>query len=333
MAVSVIDHGVGIPADRLPHLFRKFSRREDGSSGGGIGETGLGLAICRGIVEAHGGRIWAESDGPGRGACFTFTIPAVAEAPSAPTPRQARAGPVRRRRPRILAVDDDPLLLRFVRDELSKAGYEVIATGDPTEALTNMRQQRPHLALVDLVLPDTDGIELMQHILAIADIPVIFLSAYGRDEVVASALEMGADDYIVKPFSPTELSARIQAAIRRRTASAGGEPAEPLVLGDLTIAFAERRVSVAGQAVPLTATEYNLLTELAIHAGRVVTHEQLLARVWGPNDARDVRVIRTHLARLRRKLGDDASNPTYIVAEPRVGYRLATSEPSTGGGP
>ena len=329
VAISVIDHGIGIPANRLPHLFRKFSHSEDEKSGGGIAETGLGLAICRGIVEAHGGRIWAESDGPGRGARFTFTIPAVAEAPVRPSSPHEPAGPARRRRPRVLAVDDDPLLLRFVLDELSKAGYEVITTSDPAEALVHMRRQRPHLALVDLVLPGTDGIELMQDILAIADIPVIFLSAYARDEVVASALRMGADDYIVKPFSPSELSARIHAALRRRTAPAGGEPADPLVLGDLSIAFAERRVSVAGQPVPLTATEYNLLAELAIHAGRVVTHEQLLDRVWEPNDARDVRVIRTHLARLRRKLGDDANNPTYIVAHPRVGYRLVKGEPSS----
>ena len=161
---------------------------------------------------------------------------------------------------------------------------------------------------------------------------MIFISAYGRDEVVASALHLGADDYIVKPFSPTELSARIHAALRRRTAPAAVEPTEPLVLGDLTIAFAERRVSVAGQPVPLTATEYNLLAELAIHAGRVVTHDQLLTRVWGPNDAGDVRAIRTHLTRLRRKLGEDASNPTYIFAEPRVGYRLATAEASSSAG-
>ncbi len=329
VAVSVVDRGVGISAERLPHLFRKFSRPEDAAPRGGIEETGLGLAICRGIVEAHGGRIWAESDGPGRGARFTFTIPAVAEAASTPAPHAARAGAGGRRRTRILVVDDDPQLLRFVRDELSKAGYDVTAVGDPAEALVQLRQQRPHLALVDLVLPDTDGIALMQDIHAVADIPVIFLSAYGRDEVVASALEMGADDYIVKPFSPTEMSARIHAALRRRTPPAGVEPTEPLVLGDLVVLFAERRVTVAGRPVSLTATEFDLLAELATHAGQVVTHDQLLARVWGPTASRDVRVIRTHLARLRRKLGEDASNPTYIVAQPRVGYRLATAEPST----
>ena len=329
VAVSVVDRGVGISAEHLPHLFRKFSRREDATPGDGIGETGLGLAVCRGIVEAHGGRIWAESDGPGRGARFTFTIPAVTEAASAPASHAARAGPLGHQRTRLLVVDDDPQMLRFVRVELSKVGYDVLATGDPAEALEQLRKQRPHLALVDLVLPDTDGIALMQDILAVADIPVILLSAYGRDEVIASALELGADDYIVKPFSPTELSARIHAALRRRTTRTDVEPAEPLVLGDLTIEFAERRVTVAGQPVSLTATEYDLLAELAVHVGQVVTHDQLLARVWGPTAARDVRVIRTHLTRLRRKLGEDASNPTYIFAQPRVGYRLATAEPST----
>ncbi|MDE2903001.1 MAG: response regulator [Chloroflexota bacterium] len=328
VAISVVDDGVGISAGRLPHLFRKSTRIEAAEPRGGIAGSGLGLAICRGIVEAHGGRIWAESDGPGRGARFTFTIPLAEEAAGALAPRLPRSAVVRRQRTRVLAVDDDPQTLRYVRDELSKLGYEVTATSDPKEALGLVREQRPHLALVDLVLPETDGIELMQEILDIANVPVIFLSAYGRDQVIAVALEMGADDYIVKPFSPTELSARIQAALRRRAAPERAVPDEPFAQGDLTIAFAERLVTVAGRPVQLTATEYDLLVELAINAGRVVTHDQLLERVWGSTDVRDVRVIRTHLTRLRRKLGEDASSPTYIFAEPRVGYRMAARAPS-----
>ncbi len=329
VAISVVDDGVGIPADRLPHLFHKISPTKDLERPGSIGGSGLGLAICRGIVEAHGGRIWAKSDGPGHGARFTFTIPAVAEAAAALESRPLRADAMGRRRTRILAVDDDPQTLRYVRDELSMLGYDVMATSDPTSALGLVRERRPNLALVDLVLSDSDGIELMQGILEIADVPVIFLSAYGRDQVIAMALEMGADDYIVKPFSPTELSARIQAALRRRTAPTRIEPNEPFVLGDLFLDFAERRVTVAGHPVHLTATEYGLLVELAVHAGQVITHDQLLQRVWGAAAGRDVRVIRTHLARLRRKLGDDASNPTYVVAEPRVGYRMASRAPSS----
>ena len=166
----------------------------------------------------------------------------------------------------------------------------------------------------------------MQAIVDIADVPVIFLSGYGRDDAIARAFEMGADDYIVKPFSPTELGARIQAALRRRAAPARVEPTEPYVLGDLTIDYAERRVTVAGSPVQLTATEYDLLFELSANAGRVLTHTQLLHLVWGLTISGDARVIRSHLMRLRRKLGEDAASPRYIFAEPRVGYRMAKGE-------
>ena len=229
VAVSVADQGRGIPAERLPHLFRKFSGGQSEAPGG---DTGLGLAICKGIVEAHGGRIWAESDGPGRGARFTFTLPTVADAGRAPrrggaaaTARSARHGPAGTgERVRVLAVDDDPQDLRYVRDTLLQAGYAPTVTGDPGEARRLMAAERPQLVLLDLVLPGTDGIELMQDLRATADVPVIFLSAYGRDEIVAQALEWGAVDYIVKPFSPTELAARIAAALRQREGSRAGGP-------------------------------------------------------------------------------------------------------------
>ncbi len=245
----------------------------DEERGSGTGGSGLALAICKGIVGTHGGRIWDESDGPGLGARFTFTLPAVEEAATLSAQLPVRSGRATRQRARILAVDDDPQALRYVRDALSEAGYVVVATGDPEEALGLMEQNRPHLALLDLTLLGTDGIELMQAIVDIADVPVIFLSGYGRDDTIARAFEMGADDYIVKPFSPTELRARIQAALRRRAAPERVEPAEPYVLGDLTIDYAERRVTVAGSPVQLTATEYGLLFELSANAGRVLTHD------------------------------------------------------------
>ena len=135
--------------------------------------------------------------------------------------------------------------------------------------------------LLDLVLPGTDGLELMQDIHLVANVPVIFLSGYGQDQVIARAFELGAYDYIVKPFSPTELVARIQAALRRRAAPERVESPEPFVLGDLRIDYANQRVTVAGKEVRLTATQYDLLAELAVNAGRVVTHEDLLHRVWG----------------------------------------------------
>ena len=156
--------------------------------------------------------------------------------------------------------------------------------------------------------------------------PSIFLSAYGRDEVVARALESGAIDYIVKPFSPTELVARVRAALRRGVGPYRSEPPEPYVLGDLTIDYAERLVTLAGLPVQLTATEYQLLFDLSVNAGRVLTHDQLLRRAWDPKRQGDLRALRAHLRRLRRKLGEDGSNPKYFFAAPRVGYRMAKGE-------
>ena len=326
VAVSVTDEGRGIAAERLPHLFRKFSRLEGEDRGRDIAGSGLGLAICKGIVEAHGGRIWAESDGPGLGARFTFTIPVAQDAAIGAANLLVRSSRVERERTRILAVDDDPQTLRHVRDALTNAGYVPVVTGDPEEALSLVEANDPHLVLLDLMLPGTDGIELMRGILDMADVPVIFLSAYGQEETVARAFENGADDYVVKPFSPTELVARIKAALRKREAPEWAEPSKPYVFGDLAVDYAERRVTLAGRPVQLTAIEYGLLFELSANAGRVMTYDRLLQRVWGLRSSGDSRRVRTAAKQLRRKLGDDANNPTYILNEPRVGYRMEKGE-------
>ncbi|MDE2969661.1 MAG: ATP-binding protein, partial [Chloroflexota bacterium] len=320
LVFSVSDEGRGIPAESLPHLFRKFSRVQSEEQ---AGDTGLGLSICKGIVEAHGGRIWAESDGPGLGARFTFTLPTVEEAASGPasatpSPRRSQQGEPGER-VRVLAVDDDPQTLRYVRDTLAGAGYDPIVTGDPEEALRLVDEARPQLALLDLMLPGIEGIQLMQDILAAADLPVIFLSAYGREDLIARAFDMGAADYMVKPFSPTELAARIRSALRRRTAA---DPSKPYLLGDLTIDYAERRVTLAGWPIPLTPIEYRMLAELSANAGQLMTYQRLLDRVWGEWGTGDLRPMRTIVSKLRRKLGEDMDNPTYIFTEPRLGYRM-----------
>jgi len=324
VAVSVIDEGRGIPADQMPQLFRKFSRAHGADTGSGVDGSGLGLAICKGIVESHGGRIWAESDGPGLGARFTFTLPTVEEPVAAvpvlpqPLPRRASASQVR-----VLAVDDDPHALRYVRDVLTKAGYAPIATGDPNDVSRLMAKEKPHLVLLDLMLPGTDGVALMNEIHRISDVPVIFLSVHGQDDVIARAFDMGAADYVVKPFSPTELGARIRAALRKRLEPYQGDASRPFAVDGLSIDFAERRVTVGEETVNLTATEYAVLYELAVNAPRVLTHSLLLQRVWGPERVGEAWLVRDVVKRVRRKLGDSAGSSKYILTEPRVGYRMA----------
>ena len=216
IAVSVSDEGPGIPAAQLPRLFRKYAVPGDEGAKRGLRGAGLGLAICKGLVEAHGGRIRAESAGSGQGARFTFTIPAAGDsiqsagaAPGRTRPAGADGEP-----PPVLVVDDDARMLRFVRDALAQAGYAPLATADPDDLPRLVRTESPCRVLLDLILPGADGIELMETVPELADIPIIFISAYGRDETVASALEHGAADYLVKPFSATELIARVQAALR-----------------------------------------------------------------------------------------------------------------------
>ena len=160
------------------------------------------------------------------------------------------------------------------------------------------------------------------------DVPVIFVSAYGQDQLIARAFETGAADYVVKPFSPTELVARIRAALRSRQSP---EPSMPYVNGDLTIDYSERRVTLAGRPVRLTAMEYRMLTQLSANAGKVLTYGQLLKRVWGAESDADVRPMRTVVSTLRRRLGDDADNPKFIFTDPRIGYRMPKGETPVSG--
>ena len=314
VAVSVSDEGRGIAPDQLGQLFRKYTTAGDGE---GISGGGLGLAICKGLVEAQGGRIRAESGGVGLGARFTFTIPVAEESGAGPAPGRPDAPGEAPAAVPILVVDDDPETLRHLRDTLAEAGYAPLVTGDPQELSRLIRAEKPRLVLLDLMLPGTDGVELMRTVPELADLPVIFISGYGRDETIARALEAGAEDYVVKPFSPTELTARIRAALRRRS-----NPV-PFVLGELSIDYDRRRVSLAGRPVTLTATEYELLRVLAQGAGRVLTHEALLRQVWARRGTGNSKIVRAYVKRLRNRLGDDAARPTWIFNERGVGYRMA----------
>ena len=313
VAVSVADKGRGMAPERLARLFDKHAGAgEDGAPAG----HGLGLAICKGLVEAHGGRIRAESAGAGRGTTVTFTLPAAGESGRTASARLAPAEAESAEAPPVLVVDDDPRMLRFVRDALSRAGYAPLVTGEAQEIVQVIRAERPRLVLLDLLLPGHDGIALMQEIRERFDLPVIFISAYGRDETVARALGSGAADYLVKPFSPTELVARVRAALGRH------ERPEPFMLGDLAIDYARRRVTVGGSTVALTATEYALLRVLSLDAGRVVAYETLLERVWAGREGASANRVRICVRNLRAKLGEDAARPEYIFSERSIGYRM-----------
>ncbi len=322
VAVSVRDGGRGVPPEMLGRLFSKHvALTGEDAAGGGTGPGGLGLAICKGLVEAHGGRIRAESEGLGKGARFTFTLPAAdgaARPGPAPPARAAGAGAT------VLAVDDDPQTLRLVRHALQEAGYGAVETAEPDRVAELIRTERPQLVLLDLVLPGADGIDLMERIPELSDLPVIFISAYGRDETIARAFESGAADYIVKPFSPTELTARVGAALRGRS------PAAPFVLDGLVVDYERRRVTVHGREVALTATQYELLRILSVAAPRVVGADSLLRQAWRPRaggrPATGTQRVRAFVRQLRLKLGDDPASPRLILNERGVGYRMPAPE-------
>ncbi len=323
VAISVTDEGRGIPSEHLAGLFRKFSRVDAVGGERNVAGEGLGLAICKGIVEAHGGRIRAESEGRDRGTRITFTIPEAVEAAQEPTGDGRASAPVGQ--VPILAVDDEPQVLWLLRNILSEHGYRLFGAGSPDEAMRLLEEERPHLVLLDLMLPGASGFELMDRVREVSEAPIIFLSANDQEENVVKALSMGADDYVIKPFSTTELLARIESSLRKRGAAGTAMAREPFDLGDLAIDYADRSVTVAGSPVRLSATEYKLLLELSTNAGRAMTRDQIMQQVWGSEYSGETDLLRATIKNLRRKLGDDAGDPSYIFTEPRVGYRMGKS--------
>jgi two-component system KDP operon response regulator KdpE len=222
-------------------------------------------------------------------------------------------------RPRVLVVDDEPQILRALRVIMRDAGYEAVPAGSAEEALDLAAVQRVDAAIVDLVLPDLDGVELCRRLREWSRMPVIVLSAVGDEDAKVRALAAGADDYVTKPFGPRELVARLQANLRRTEAE---EPDPMIAVEGLQIDLARRTVRRDEAEVHLTPIEFDLLRLLARNRGRLMTHRDLLTAIWGAGYADDTQVLRAHIANLRRKI-EPADGPRYIRTDPGVGYRFA----------
>ena len=220
--------------------------------------------------------------------------------------------------PRVLVVDDEPQIVRGLRVMLSNAGYGVEEATTKREALDAVSVRPPDAIVLDLVLPDGDGIEVCKEIRRWSQVPIVVLSAVGDERQKVRALDAGADDYVTKPFGSEELLARMRAVLRRR--SEDGDSA--VRVGDLEIDLADRAVRRNGEQLHLTPIEFDLLSKLAEHPGRLVTHRQLLQEVWGPGYEDETHYLRVHFAHVRAKIEPDPSNPRFVITEPGIGYRL-----------
>jgi len=224
--------------------------------------------------------------------------------------------------PLLLLIEDEPQMLRFLRASLGTHGYRLVETTNGHDGLAQAAARSPDVILLDLGLPDIDGLEVTRRLREWTQIPIVVISARGRDEDKIDALDAGADDYLTKPFSVGELLARIRVALRHATKGASGRDDPVFAVGELRVDLAKRQVFVAEREVHLTPTEYKLLGVLVRHAGRVVTHRQLLHEVWGPSYVDHPQYLRVFMGQLRQKLERDSARPSYLVNEPGVGYRL-----------
>jgi two-component system KDP operon response regulator KdpE len=225
-------------------------------------------------------------------------------------------------RARVLVIDDDPLIVRLVRTHVDRAGFQVSDATDGQSGLDLAARESPDFVILDLMLPGVDGYEVCRRLRELSLVPVLMLTARGEQVDKLRGFEMGADDYLTKPFSPAELIARVQAVLRR--SQQGAAPGTPSTIrcGDVAIDLARRRVSLRDQPIRLTPTEFRLLEQLALNAGKVLTHTELLTQVWGSEYRDDRDYLWAYVRHLRRKLEPDPEQPTLIISEPGVGYVL-----------
>jgi DNA-binding response OmpR family regulator len=225
-------------------------------------------------------------------------------------------------RQRVLVADDDPLIQRLVRTHLDRAGFRVLSAADGEEALDVAATEQPDLIVLDLMLPKVDGFEVCRRVREFSLVPIVMLTARGEQADKLRGFEAGADDYVTKPFAPPELLARLRAVLRR-TQQAGPTSAPSVVkCGEWSIDFVRRRVTIKTEVIKLTPTEYQLLQQLALNAGKVLSHTELLTRVWGPEYRDDRDYLWAYVRHLRRKLEPDPEQPKHILSEPGYGYVL-----------
>lgn len=223
---------------------------------------------------------------------------------------------------RILIVDDDPSIRKFIRANLEARGYQVLSAEDGDEAVRIVEKEMPDLILLDIMMPKINGFEVCQRIRQWSGVPIIMLSARAGEMDKVTCLDCGADDYLTKPFSLKELLSRIKAVLRRTQGDGDAVIPSKYRCGDLQVDIAANRVSLKGENIDLTATEYKILTYLVVNAGRILTQDQILKKVWGEEYAGDNHLLQASMARLRRKLQDDFKNPKYILTRIGIGYEL-----------
>jgi len=225
--------------------------------------------------------------------------------------------------PAVVLIEDEPQIRRFLRATLASQGYRLFEATTGTDGIVEVGSRLPDVVVVDLGLPDMDGLEVIRRLREWTAVPIIVLSARGQEQDKVAALDAGADDYVSKPFGASELMARIRVALRHTTGASHEGGAATFKVGELQVDFVRRHVLIGAREVRLTPIEYKLLTTLAHHAGKVVTHQQLLREVWGPSHTEQNHYVRVYMAQLRHKLEAEPARPRYLLTEPGVGYRLA----------
>ncbi len=349
--VSVTDEGIGLAPEHVERVFERFFRVQPEQGEGKnefepdrTGGRGLGLAAARATVEAHGGKIWADSPGLHQGTTFYFTLPLTPRnevvtspvSPSMPALEERASGPQRSARSartlslrqehriKVLLAEDDARLARYVRANLEEQQYRVQVVAHGVQFLRQLELEEPDIVLLSTRLADMRGLDLLQRLREFSNIPVLMLCDDCEEDERVQLFDAGSDDLVTRPFGMKELLARVRALLRRQAPATEHTLNQSLFkTGELQIDYAQHLVTVKGQPVQLSRTEYKLLSTLAQNVGMVVTHELLLEKVWGPEYHRDIDFIWVYISRLRRKVESDSRHPRYILTVPDVGYKLA----------